>query len=228
VAQLPLDLGHRPALGREDFLVAPPNREAVSWLDRWPRWPSPALALYGPAGSGKTHLAHVFEARSQAVSIPADELAADRARPLLGNSRAAILDNAERALGAGGGEGLFHLYNLLAEKKGHLLLVSRDPPSRWGIALADLRSRLLAAPVIEIHPPDDALLAAVLLKLFADRQLQVGGEVISYLVTHIERSFAAAREAVETLDRAALASHRPITIPFARHVLESGAGFPPA
>jgi DnaA regulatory inactivator Hda len=228
MAQLPLDLGHRPALGRDDFLVAPSNQEAVSWLDRWPRWSAPALALYGPAGSGKTHLAHVFQARSQAVFLPAEELASDRARPLLGKARAAILDDAERALEIGGGEGLFHLYNLLVEQNGHLLLVSRVPPSRWNFKLADLRSRLLAAPAVEVHPPDDALLAAVLVKLFADRQLQVGGEVIQYLVTHLERSFAAARAVAETLDRASLAEHRRVTIPLARRVLEGGPGFPAA
>ena len=222
MAQLPLDLGHRPALGWDDFLVAPSNQAAVSWLDRWPRWPGPALALFGPAGCGKTHLAHVFQARSQAVFIAPGELAADRVRSLLGRSRAAILDDAERALLMDRGEGLFHLYNLLAEQGGHLLLVSREPPSRWGIALPDLRSRLLAAPAAEVSPPDDALLAAVLVKLFADRQLIVGQDVIGYLVSRIERSFAAARGAVAALDRAALAAHRRVTIHLARLVLESG------
>lgn len=222
MAQLPLDLGHLPALGWDDFLVAPSNQAAVSWLDRWPRWPGHALSLFGPAGSGKTHLAHVFQARSQAVFLLPGELAADRARSLLGQSKAAIVDDAERVLRMDRGEGLFHLYNLLAEQGGHLLLVSREPPSRWGIELADLRSRLLAAPSAEVSAPDDALLASVLVKLFADRQLTVGEDVIGYLLSRIERSFAAARFAVEALDRAALAAHRRVTIHLARLVLESG------
>jgi DnaA regulatory inactivator Hda len=221
MAQLPLDLGHRPALGWDDFLVAPPNQAAVQWLARWP---GPALALFGPAGSGKTHLAHVFQARSQAVFIAPEELAADRVRQLLGRFRAAIIDGGERAPLKDGGEALFHLYNLLAEIGGHLLLVSREPPSRWRIDLPDLRSRLLAAPAVDVVPPDDALLASVLVKLFADRQLTVGKDVIGYLLTHLERSFAAARGAVEALDKAALAARRRVTIPLARQVLESGSG----
>jgi chromosomal replication initiation ATPase DnaA len=228
MAQLPLDLGHRPALGWDDFLVAPSNQAAVSWLDRWPRWPGHALSLFGPAGSGKTHLAHVFQARSQAIFIGPEELGGDRMRSLLGRSRAAIVDNAERVLLLERGEGLFHLYNLLAEQGGHLLLVSREPPARWGIALADLRSRLLAAPTAELAAPDDALLASVLIKLFADRQLSVSEDVIAYLLPRLERSFAAARGVVEALDREALAAHRRVTIHLARLVLESGPESGPA
>ncbi len=215
MAQLPLDLAHRPALGRDDFLVAPANAEAVAWLDRWPDWPAPALVLTGPAGSGKTHLAQVFAARSGAVVLLPENLAAARLPELVGRARAAIVEEAAHAPEAA----LFHLYNLLAERGGHLLLPAREPPARWGIALADLRSRLLAAPVAELQPPDDILLAAILVKLFADRQLAVGAEVLAYLVPRLERSFDAAARIVAALDRAALAAHRPVTVPLAREVL---------
>ncbi len=215
MAQLPLDLAHRPALGRDDFLVAPANAEAVAWLDRWPLWPAPALVLTGPAGSGKTHLAHVFAARAGAVVLEAQGLAVPRLPELLGTAPAAIVEEAHAAPEAA----LFHLYNLLAERKGHLLLPARAPPARWAIALADLRSRLLAAPVAALQPPDDTLLAALLVKLFADRQLAVGAEVLAYLVPRLERSFAAAAQIVAALDRAALAAHRPVTVPLARAVL---------
>jgi DnaA regulatory inactivator Hda len=215
MAQLPLDLAHRPALGRDDFLVAPANEEAVAWLDRWPEWPAPALVLTGPAGSGKTHLARVFAARSGALVLASERLGAARPPELLGAARAAIVENADAAPE----EALLHLYNVLAERGGHLLLPAREPPARWGIALADLRSRLLAAPVATLQPPDDALLAAVLVKLFADRQLTVGAEVLAYLVPRLERSFDAAARIVAALDRAALAAHRPVTVPLAREVL---------
>ena len=218
MAQLPLDLPHRPALGREDFLVAPANEEAVGWLDRWPDWPAPALILAGPSGSGKTHLAHVFKSRSGAVLLAPERLERAPPRELMGSARAAIIDEAERAAE----EPLFHLYNLAAERGLHLLLLARAAPARWGIALPDLRSRLLAAPVAYLAPPDDALLAAVLIKLFADRQLRVGEEVVSYLVPRLERSFAAAQRAVAALDQAALAAQRPITVPLAREVLGEG------
>jgi chromosomal replication initiation ATPase DnaA len=215
MAQLPLDLGHRPALGRADFLVAPSNAAAVAWLDRWPLWPAPALALHGPPGSGKTHLAHVFAARAGAAFIDPEALATPRVPALLGASGAAIVDDAERAAA----EPLLHLYNLLAERSGHLLLVASEAPARWPTTLADLRSRLVASPAVEVAPPDEALLAALVVKLFADRQVAVGEEVVEYLMPRLERSFAAVQRAVAALDRAALAERRRITVPLARRVL---------
>ncbi|HEV8029338.1 MAG TPA: DNA replication protein [Stellaceae bacterium] len=213
--QLPLDLGHRPALGRADFLVAPSNAEAVAWLDRWPLWPAPALALYGPKGSGKTHLAHVFAARAGARFIDPATLATERVPTLLGEARAAIVDDAAAAAA----EPLLHLYNVLAEQQGHLLLVAREPPAHWAIALPDLRSRLLACPAVALSPPDEALIGALLVKLFADRQLVVGDDIVTYLTLRLERSFDAVLQAVATLDRAALAERRRITVPLARRVL---------
>src|SRR5215469_5932383 len=215
MTQLPLDLGFRTALGRADFLVAPCNESAIGWLDRWPAWPGPALALYGPAGSGKTHLGEVWRSRSGAVSIAADALSAPAVPLLLGMAKAALVDDADRA----DEEALLHLYNLLAERMGHLLLVAQQPPARWGIRLADLRSRLLAAPAVAVEAPDDALLGAVLVKLFADRQLAVSEDLIAYLLPRIERSFAAAQKIVAALDEAALAGQRAVTVRLARDIL---------
>lgn len=215
MTQLPLDLGHRPAQGRADFLVAPCNEAAIAWLDRWPRWPGPALALWGPARSGKTHLAEVWRARSGAILIDRRDLTPARVPQLLGQASAAIVDEADRA----DEEALLHLYNLLAERQGHLLVVAREPPARWPIALADLRSRLLAAPSVAVAAPDDAVLGAVLVKLFADRQLTISEGVIPYLLVQLERSFAAAEAAVAALDAASLADRRAITVPLARQIL---------
>jgi chromosomal replication initiation ATPase DnaA len=215
MAQLPLDLGHRPALGRADFLIAPCNAAAVAWLDRWPDWPAPALALFGPPASGKTHLASVFAARSGARRIAPEALATERVPALLGDAAAAILDEAERAAE----EPLLHLYNLLAERRGHLLVIARAAPARWSIALPDLRSRVVAAPAVAVAPPDEALIGALLVKLFADRQLSVGEDLVAYLALHLERSFEAAQRAVAALDAASLAEHRRITVPLARRVL---------
>lgn len=213
--QLPLDLPHRPALGRADFLVAPPNAEAVAWLDRWPDWPAPALALHGPPGSGKSHLARVFAASSAGTMIDPSALATERVPALLGEHATAIVDDADRAAA----EPLLHLYNVVVERRGHLLVVAREAPARWPLALADLRSRLLACPAVGVTPPDEALIGALLVKLFADRQLAIGEEVVAYLALHLERSFAAAQGAVAALDAAALAERRPVTVPLARRVL---------
>lgn len=221
--QLALDLGHRPALGREDFLVAPCNREAVAWLDRWPEWPAPVLVIYGPAACGKTYLAHVWRMRSGARMLRHDDLGGAEPPELLGSANAVAVEDAERTAGIEERErALFHLRNLLAERRGHLLLTARTAPPRWGLALADLGSRLAATPWVAVGAPDDELIGAVLVKLFADRQLPVGREVIAYLVTHMERSFAAARRTVATIDAAALAEKRRVTIPLVRKALQGG------
>jgi chromosomal replication initiation ATPase DnaA len=213
--QLVLDLPHRPAQGRGDFLVAPSNAAAVAWIDRWPDWPGPGLALYGPPGSGKSHLAAVWQARSGAAAVTARALAAGRIE-----ARHCVFEEGETALGdPKAAEALFHLYNRIAAQRGHLLVTGAEPPARWKVPLADLGSRLRALPAAEIKPPDDEMLSGLFAKLFRDRQLAVAGEVILYLVQRIERSCAAVAQSVEILDRASLAERRPITLPFARAVL---------
>jgi chromosomal replication initiation ATPase DnaA len=215
MTQLPLDLGFRTALGRADFLIAPCNAVAVAWLDRWPEWPGTALALWGPEGSGKTHLVEVWRARSGAAKIEPVALTSARLPQLLGAARAAAIDDAAGT----DEEALLHLFNLLAERQGHLLLAAREPPARWPLRLADLRSRLLASPAVAVEAPDDALLAGVLVKLFGDRQLRIGEDVIGYLLPRIERSFAAAQDIVAALDRAALAGQRAVSVKLAREIL---------
>ena len=221
--QLALAFDHRPALGGEDFLVAPPNAQAVAWIDRWPDWPTPSLALWGPPGCGKTHLVNVFVARSGAHIVTADDLASEAAAQMAAAWPACAVDDAER-VAAGAEEALLHLHNALAENGRRLLLAARRPPSRWRLGLADLASRLRAAPAAEICAPDDALMAAVLVKLFADRQLRVDTGVVSFMLARMARSFAAARRLVAAVDAAALARRRNITVPLVRQVIDGPGG----
>lgn len=218
MAQLALDLQFRPALGRTDFVVSDSNRDAVTWLDRWPDWPNRILAIHGPAGCGKTHLAHVWQTRSGArfvTEIDAAQLEAGAAvildEPVVTAPAADRPDERQTAL--------FHFLNRLRELRGSLLLLHREAPARWPVQLPDLASRLAAIPAIAVAEPDDTLLAAVLGKHFADRQLTVGDDVIDFLVRHIERDFAAAATAVAAIDQAALSSRRRITLPLVRQVL---------
>jgi chromosomal replication initiation ATPase DnaA len=219
MAQLPLELGHRASYGGEDFLVAPCNQAAVAWLDRWPDWPGPGLAVHGPPGCGKTHIAHVFQAGAGARLLRPVDLEQDSPLALLEGYRAGVLDEAppvpERPL--------LHLYNALAERGGHLLIVSRLPPARWGTQLPDLASRLAALPAVRIDPPDDSLMQALLVKLFADRQLAVAPEVVAYLTARLERSFEALRRVVDRLDRESLARHRAVGLALAREIVEREA-----
>jgi chromosomal replication initiation ATPase DnaA len=221
--QLVLDLPARPALGRSDFFVSPANRLALAQVDSWPAWPGGRLALAGPAASGKTHLAHVWATRAGARLLPASALPDIDPGAIPGDAALAIED-ADRvaALGpnaAAAEEALFHLCNLLAAGGGTLLVTGREAPSRWSLGLPDLASRLRAAPVALLEPPDDALLAAVLVKLFADRGIGVGPELVSYLVARMERSLAAAEDLVARLDRAGLARGGAITARLAARVL---------
>ncbi len=213
--QLVLELPHRTAQGRGDFLVAPSNAAAVAWIDRWPNWPGVGFALFGPSGSGKSHLAAVWQAMSGAAAVTATALAGVRVE-----AQFCIVEEGERALaGSTTAEALFHLYNRIAAQRGHLLVTGVASPARWTVPLADLGSRLRALPAVEIRAPDDAMLAGLFVKLFRDRQLAVPGEVILYLVQRIERSCAAVAQAVDRLDHASLVEGRPITPPFARAVL---------
>lgn len=218
--QLPLDLPSRSAVGREDFLVTPCNEAAVAWIDRWPNWPMSGLALYGPAACGKTHLAEVWRRRTHALALDWAALAAgEEAHSLLGSHLAVVLDDAENGLSGAGEEALFHLHNLLVAHGGQMLLIGEQAPARWNITLADLRSRLNALPAVAVEPPDDALLAAVLVKQFADRQLALSQEVLVFLLARMERSFAAARKIAAEIDTAALARRKPVTVPLVREVL---------
>lgn len=214
--QLLLDLPLKPALGRADFLVAPCNAEAVHLIERWPHWPGPGLVVTGEAGSGKTHLAHVWQARSHArvLSLPAT-LAWD-AEEVLTGAAAFALDDCDTVVDEAA---FLHLFNLAVERHVPLLLLARRPVGAWPLQRADLVSRLHGLPMVAIAPPDEVLLSAVTVKLFADRQKDVAPDVVAWLLTRIERSFAAVHDAVQRLDAAALAAHAPVTVGLARRVL---------
>jgi chromosomal replication initiation ATPase DnaA len=222
--QLPLPLEYRPSLAGEDFLVAPCNRNAVRWLDRWPDWPTRVLVVHGSSGCGKTHLAHVFLGRCRGMLVDQGAFGLDQAIDVAARSAACIIDDADRAVAEGFEMPLLHLHNALVEQGGYLLLTAEAAAARWPIRLADLRSRLNAATSVGIGPPDDDLIAGIMVKLFNDRRLMVDDEVIRYALPRIERSFAAARQLVAQLDAAALGNRQKITLPLIRSVLNSAAG----
>lgn len=210
--QLPLDLGHEPGYSRDDLIVSAANMAAVDIVDRWPAWISPVVILAGPTGSGKTHLAAVWKASTDAIIVDARNIgtAAGKAGPfLIDDIGTGPIDEA----------GLFHLINTVRQSGTSLLMTSRVWPANWPVKLPDLASRLKAATVVEIGEPDDTLLAGVLYKLFADRQIAVEPNVIGFLVSHIERSLSTANRVVERLDRAALEKKSKITRALAASVV---------
>lgn len=217
--QLTLDLPPRHALGREDFFVSEANAAALAGLDGWRDWPAARMLLIGPEGAGKTHLAHVWAAGTGARLLPATALPR-MDLPRVATARAVVVEDAELLAGdARAEEALFHLYNLMGEARAALLVTAARPVPDWGLTLPDLQSRIQAMAQLSLAPPDDALLAALLVKLFADRQIAVGPALIPYLVSRMERSFAAARDLVGRLDREALSTGGGITLALAKRVL---------
>jgi chromosomal replication initiation ATPase DnaA len=208
VKQLSLDLPHRAALCAEDFLVSECNRGAVRLIDSWPDWQDNAQLLIGPEASGKTHLARVWQARSGAETISPAGLGVSSLETMM-EGTPLVVEDIDRA--GHDEKALFHLLNLAREKRLFVLLSAREAPNRFDYKLPDLRSRLNALPAVRIGVPDDALLKTVMLKHFADRQLAIDPKVLDFLALRIERSLAAAAEAVAAIDRAALGSGRKIS-----------------
>lgn len=212
--QLAFDWPRRIALGRDDFYITDANRDALAMVTAPDGWPNGKLVLTGPAGSGKTHLARLFQQEQGGRLRGAERITPDTPLPETGPL---IVEDAD-TLPQEAEEWLFHAHNRLIGN-GLLLLTATTPPSRWPVKLPDLASRMQGTAVISIDAPDDMLLAAVLMKQFSDRQLLPAPAALTYLIRHMDRSFDRARQVVETLDEQALANGRPITLPLAREIL---------
>jgi chromosomal replication initiation ATPase DnaA len=214
--QLAFALPHAESLSRDNFLEGPANAAALWLVDSWPDWPNRIMLLAGPEGSGKSHLAAIWAEQAGARSTTAHALTATAVPGALATGALVVED-----LNPSGFDerALFHLMNLAREDEAFVLITARVPPASFQVDLRDLRSRLRAAPVVTLLPPDDQLFRALIVKFCADRQLNVDETVVSYLATRIERSFAAARQAVELLDGEALRLGRPVTRALAAELL---------
>lgn len=206
--QLAFALPHAESFSRDDFLEGPGNAAAVELIDRWPDWPNRVVMLVGETGSGKSHLASIWAGNAGARSTAARALTPGTVPGALATGALVIEDVAPADIDQ---RALFHLLNLARQEEADLLMTARTPPASWSLDLPDLQSRLRAIPVVTLAPPDDALLRALLVKLCVDRQLNVDETLVNYVASRIERSFAAARKAVERLDAEALRRGRPVT-----------------
>lgn len=210
--QLRLSLGREGPPSFDDFARGPSNADAVAAVQAWPAWRDGCLALIGPKGAGKSHLARAWAETSGALVLDphTPDVVAAAGRPVL-------LEDADRTVST---EGLFHLINLAARPGGGLLLTARSLPAGWSATLPDLRSRLNALPVAEIGPPDDEVLEGVLRRFFRDRNIRPPDEVYPYLLARMSRSIPDAAEIVRRLDEAGDAGFRPVTRVLARQILE--------
>ncbi len=221
--QLALGLPGLTALTRADFLEAPSNALALAAIEDPAGLPQGKMVLTGPPGAGKTHLAQIWAVANRARALQPGTLA-EALHSLLPDlaGAAVVIDDAERIAGTTDEEALFHLHNHLQATRGALLLTAYGPARDWGLRLPDLLSRLAAATHVALEPPDDALLAAVLVKLFNDRQIRVSPQLIDFLLARIERSLAQARAVVAALDTRALALKRPVSRQLAAEILAEG------
>jgi len=206
--QLVLALDHAVSFAREDFLRGPSNAAALTLVERWPDWPNRVMALVGPQGSGKSHLAAIW-AEVAGARVLAAKLMTEIDPPAALATGALVVEDLE----ANGLDerALFHLLNLAREEDAFVLLTARAAPAGFPVTIRDLHSRLRAVPSVALTPPDDALLRSLIVKLAADRQLAVDEALTNYLANHIERSFTAAHSAVVRLDEEAMRQHRPVT-----------------
>jgi len=214
-----LALPHAESVTRDNFLEGPANEAGLALIDAWPDWPNRIMLLVGPEGSGKSHLAAIWAEQAGARSTSARALTAAAVPGALSTGALVVEDLKSSGFDE---RALFHLLNLAREDEACILITARVPPAALEIELRDLRSRLRAVPTVSLLPPDDQLLRALIVKFCADRQLAVDESVVSYLVTRIERSFAAARRAVELLDSEALRQRRPVTRALAAELLRNG------
>lgn len=223
-SQLSLEFTHNPYMGRDDFIVSACNREAFTLLDQWPNWPFFALCLHGPEGCGKTHLGHIFSDKVSVLThypYPIPRLEASRLTlempPLLFTKHPClIIENLNEQINE---EAMFHIYNLYRNEGGNILFTARQAPARMHFKLPDLQSRLNIMPAAAISEPDDELLAALIIKLFMDRQLVVSREIVNYIVVNMQRSFAYAHKLVAEIDNISLAYKRAISIAIVKEAI---------
>jgi chromosomal replication initiation ATPase DnaA len=216
--QLAFALPHAESLTRDNFLEGPANAAGLALIDSWPEWPNRIMLLAGPEGSGKSHLAAIWAEQAGARSTTARALTAAAVPGALATGALVVEDLRSSDFDD---RALFHLMNLAREDGAFVLVTAREPTSAFQIELRDLRSRLRAIPAVSLLPPDDQLFRALIVKFCADRQLAVDESVVSYLATRIERSYAAARQAVELLDAEALRLGRSVSRALAAELLRN-------
>ena len=224
--QLLLDLPIKPNYSEIDYVESLCNWEAAQWIRRWPDWPMKMIAIYGEPGCGKTHLAHIWQEKTKARFLTSSDILTLTPYAASGGASAIVLDDADSLFKQKGQQDassieswMFHFYNLVKEKGIDLLLCSLQPPTQWGIALPDLRSRFATILSVAVNPPDEEALKAILFKLCSERGMILSADVGEYILRRAERSFDHIRSLVATLDRHALSQHRQLTLGLVREVL---------
>lgn len=226
IKQIPLKFGLNTDFRREDFMVARCNREALALIEAWPHWPFFAAVVYGPEGCGKSHLAHVFAQRvatlcQYPIPVPlinAREVTPSRVERLHRDNPCLVIENLNPNIN---NEAMFHLFNLYQNEGGYILFTAKAAPARMHFRLPDLQSRLNMLPAVAIAEPDDDMLAALILKLFNDRQILITPEILNFIVRNMQRSFSYACKLAAEIDAVSLAYKRAVSIPIVKEAMRS-------
>ncbi|MBX7145724.1 MAG: hypothetical protein K1X44_00285 [Alphaproteobacteria bacterium] len=224
IKQFSLKFQHKNSYLEEDFFVSDSNRIAKNLIDLWPIWPQPIVAIYGPEGSGKTHLAQIWGQKSQSYFFTYSKTNLEQWLQLSKSFKTFVFDDQEEVRKndkQNFEKFFFHLLNLIKKKKKNLLICSQMPPSRWSVDLPDLQSRLETIQAVPIYPPDDFLITALLVKKFSDYQLTINKRIIDYILTHTERSFVAIHHIVQQIDEYNLASKKPLNLSLVRQIIKN-------
>jgi len=224
-SQIVFNFPPHPYFGREDFMVSACNAQAFEMIDAWPEWPYFALCLYGPSGCGKTHLSRIFSDQVSVLThypykipcLQAQDLTLEAGYQAFAQNKCLIIENLSAKINQ---EAMFHIYNMYRDEGGSILFTSQQAPARLKLTLPDLQSRLNIVPAIEIKEPDDEMLSALIVKLFADRQLNISPEIISYMLKNMPRSFSFGNRLVAEIDRISLARKRAISLSIVKEALD--------
>lgn len=218
-SQIPLSFEITPSKGRDDLIVSQSVQGAITMIDQWPNWPSHLVVLAGPTGSGKSHIAHIWQQKSDAKLVVLHNNTGDLVD--LVKTTPVLIENIDQLLASSQADEtqLFHLLNAAKEAGSFVLMTARSWPASWQVGLPDLASRIKAATIVEISEPDENLLTQVIFKLFADRQVEIDEKTVNYLVMRMERSLAVASNIVEAMDELALSKKTPVSRSIAAEVL---------
>lgn len=218
-SQIPLSFEITPSKGRDDLIVSQSVQGAITMIDEWPNWPSHLVVLAGPTGSGKSHIAHIWQQKSDAKLVALHNNTDDLVD--LVKTTPVLIENIDQLLASSQADEtqLFHLLNAAKEEGSFVLMTARSWPASWKVSLPDLASRIKAATIVEISEPDENLLSQVIFKLFADRQVEIDEKTVNYLVMRMERSLAVASNIVEAMDELALSKKTSVNRTIAAEVL---------